>query len=91
MPRARSAARLGASKHAPEREDLQSEAEKSASCTGEREGASLSQGSAAPDHDGEPDWELKARVDGFDLEATTVVRADDREPSPARRRARRAN
>ncbi|MFO0712121.1 MAG: transposase [Sandaracinus sp.] len=31
------------------------------------------------DHDGEPDWKLKARVDGFDLEATTVVRADDRE------------
>lgn len=22
-----------------------------------------------PDHDGEPDWKLKARVDGFDLEA----------------------
>jgi hypothetical protein len=32
-----------------------------------------------PDHDGEPDWKLKARVDGFDLEATTVVRAEDRE------------
>ena len=31
------------------------------------------------DHDGEPDWKLKARVDGFDLEATTVVRAEDRE------------
>ncbi|MFO0713963.1 MAG: transposase [Sandaracinus sp.] len=32
-----------------------------------------------PDHDGEPDWKLKARVNGFDLEATTLVRADDRE------------
>jgi hypothetical protein len=31
------------------------------------------------DHDGEPDRKLKARVDGFDLEATTVVRAEDRE------------
>jgi hypothetical protein len=32
-----------------------------------------------PDHDGEPEWKLKARVNGFDLEATTVVRAEDRE------------
>ncbi|MFO0023369.1 MAG: transposase, partial [Deltaproteobacteria bacterium] len=32
-----------------------------------------------PDHDGEPGWKLKARVNGFDLEATTVVRAEDRE------------
>lgn len=32
-----------------------------------------------PDHDGEPEWKLKARVDGFDLQATTVVRAQDRE------------
>ncbi|MFN7697474.1 MAG: transposase [Deltaproteobacteria bacterium] len=32
-----------------------------------------------PDHDGEPSWKLKARVDGFDLEVTTVVRGDDRE------------
>jgi hypothetical protein len=31
------------------------------------------------DHDGEPDCKPKARVDGFDLEATTVVRAEDRE------------
>ena len=31
-----------------------------------------------PDHDGEPDWKLKARVDGFDLEATTEVRGEDR-------------
>ncbi len=32
-----------------------------------------------PDHDGEPDWKRKARVDGFDLEATTEVRGEDRE------------
>jgi len=32
-----------------------------------------------PDHDGEPGWKRKARVDGFDLEATTEVRGDDRE------------
>ena len=34
-----------------------------------------------PEHDGETDWagKLKARVDGFDLECTTVVRGDDRE------------
>jgi len=32
-----------------------------------------------PDHDGEPDWKLKARVDGFDLEAIHAVRAEDRE------------
>jgi len=32
-----------------------------------------------PDHDGEPEWKLKARVNGFDLEATIVVRAEDRE------------
>ena len=49
----RSAARRGASKHAPE--------------------------GTEPDHDGEPEWKLKARVNGFDLEATTVVRAEDRE------------
>jgi len=45
----RSAARRGASKHAPEGTD--------------------------PDHDGEPEWKLKARVNGFDLEATTVSAA----------------
>ncbi len=50
---ARSAARRGMNKHAPEGTD--------------------------PDHDGEPEWKLKARVNGFDLEATTVVRAEDRE------------
>jgi hypothetical protein len=50
---ARSAARRGMNKHAPEGTD--------------------------PDHDGEPEWKLKARVKGFDLEATTVVRAEDRE------------
>jgi hypothetical protein len=50
---ARSAARRGMNKHAPEGTD--------------------------PDHDGEPEWTLKARVKGFDLEATTVVRAEDRE------------
>lgn len=35
---------------------------------------------ADPDHDGDP-WRglIKARVDGFDLECTTVVRGDDRE------------
>jgi hypothetical protein len=49
----RSAARRGADKHAPEGEELRSEAEKSESRTGEREGASLSQANAAPDHDGE--------------------------------------
>ena len=32
-----------------------------------------------PDHDGEPGWKRKARVSGFDLEATTEVRGDDRE------------
>jgi hypothetical protein len=33
------------------------------------------------DHDPAPDWagKLKARVDGFDLECTTVVRGEDRE------------
>jgi hypothetical protein len=75
----RSAARRGADKHAPEGEELRSEAEKSESSTGEREGASLSQANAAPDHDGEPGWKRKARVRGFDLEATTEVRGDDRE------------
>jgi hypothetical protein len=49
----RSAARRGASKHAPEAID--------------------------PDHDGEPGCKRKARVSGFDLEATTEVRGDDRE------------
>jgi len=49
----RSAARRGASKHAPEAID--------------------------PDHDGEPGCKRKARVSGFDLEATTEVRAEDRE------------
>lgn len=49
----RSAARRGASKHAPEGTD--------------------------PDHDGEPGWRRKARVEGFDLEATTEVRGEDRE------------
>jgi len=34
-----------------------------------------------PDHDAQPKWggKLKARVDGFDLECTTVVSGDDRE------------
>jgi Putative transposase/Transposase zinc-binding domain len=32
-----------------------------------------------PDHDGEPGWKRKARVSGFDLEATTEVRGEDRE------------
>jgi len=34
-----------------------------------------------PDHDDAPDWagKIKARVDYYDLECTTVVRADDRE------------
>ena len=34
-----------------------------------------------PDHDAQPEWggKLKARVDGFDLECTTVVSGDDRE------------
>ena len=32
-----------------------------------------------PEHDGEPGWKRKARVSGFDLEATTEVRGDDRE------------
>ena len=61
---ARSAARRGMNKHAPEGTD--------------------------PDHDGEPGWKLKARVNGFDLEATTVVRAEDRERLSSARFARSA-
>lgn len=32
-----------------------------------------------PDHDGEAGWKRKARVSGFDLEATIEVRGEDRE------------
>ena len=35
--------------------------------------------SADPEHDGDAAWKIKARVDAFDLDATTVVRAEDRE------------
>jgi hypothetical protein len=48
-----------------------------------RRGASkhAPEGGEDPVHDEAPDWggKIKARVDGYDLECTTVVRAEDRE------------